>query len=161
MSEFGTTFLNVLREAWVVLISALAAFVCLAVLSQALKTASAGALGARYWVWEAVSGGVGILLLVLFAFMGVPTLMQAVNGSIPSSTGCGPIVELGELAAKLIGALAALRMLKSTIMVAASAMVGGNASLSGALLEAGEAIFGLIIASIAVPLAIQFLGACS
>jgi hypothetical protein len=40
------------------------------------------------------------------------------------------------------------------------ASAGGSAPLSGALVEAAEAVFGMLLASAATPLAAHFLGAC-
>ena len=40
------------------------------------------------------------------------------------------------------------------------AAVGGGGGLSDALLEAGEAIVGMVVASAALPIATHFLGVC-
>lgn len=86
--------------------------------------------------------------------------MKAVLLALPSGSGCGPLGELGSLASGLIGGLAALRMLKALLVSVASAAVGGGGSLAQALLECGEALLGMLLAALAVPLAAWFLGAC-
>jgi hypothetical protein len=70
------------------------------------------------------------------------------------------ISELGALAAGTIAALAALRMLKALITSATAAAVGGPSVLAAALLETGEAVFGMVLAAAAIPLAARFLGVC-
>jgi hypothetical protein len=60
----------------------------------------------------------------------------------------------------LIGGLAALRMLKAMFASMFSASIGGSSTFADALIECGEAIFGMILASAAVPLAAYFLGTC-
>ena len=161
MSNAGDLLLSLFRDAWGALVGALIAFALLAFLSQTLKTTSGMALGAQDWVRDAVTGGLGVLALALFALLGVPALVQAANASFPDSAGCGPITELGSLAVRLLGALGALRMLKAAASAVMSTVVGGQASLSTALLEAGEVVLGMVIASVAVPLAIHFFGLCS
>ncbi len=161
MSGTGDLLLNLFRDAWGALVGALVAFALLALLSQTLKSASGMALGAQDWVRDAVAGGIGVLALTLFALLGVPALVDAANASFPNSAGCGPITELGSLAVRLLGGLGALRMLKATVTAVMSAAVGGQGSLSAALLEAGEVVLGMVVASIAVPIAIHFFGLCS
>ena len=161
MTAAGQLIVDVLRQAWTALAGAIAAFAVLAILSQVLKTASAGAMGARYWVWESVAGAASIMLLALYAFLGVPALTRAALAALPAGAGCGPITELSAFAIMLLGGLAALRMLRSVAVAVFSASVGGEASFSKALLESGEVILGMAIAGVAVPLAAQFLGACA
>ena len=160
MTDSVELLFDVLREAWAALASALLIFVLLAVLTQMLRASSTSILGGRTWVAEALSTGAALLMLVLFAFLGVPAILQAVAPAQPVEVGCGPIRDLGALAAGLIGALAALRMLKAFVSVAAAAVVGGAISVSSALLEVGEAVLGMALASAAIPLTAQFLGVC-
>ena len=160
MTQVADIFMGLLREAWIAMASALLVFVLLAILAQVLRASSASAIGARIWVWEAVSAGVALLVLALFAFLGVPAILQATQSVIPPGGGCGPIVDLGTLAAGLIAALAALRIFKALVSSTTAAAVGGSSSLSGALLETGEAVFGMVLASAAIPIAAQFLGVC-
>lgn len=160
MTQVADIFVGLLREAWIALAGALFAFVLLAILAQVLRASSASAIGARFWVWESASAGVALLVLALFAFLGVPAILQAAQSAIPPGGGCGPIGELGTLAAGLVAALAALRILMALVSSATTAAFGGGPSLAGALLETGEAVFGMALASAAIPIAAQFLGVC-
>lgn len=160
MSDLASLLLTFFREAWVALAGALAAFALLAGIAQMLRVSSASVLGANLWVWESVSALISIVVLGLFAFLGIPQIVSALQSSLPGAGGCGPISELGTLASGLIGALAALRMLKSAFAAMLSASLGGASSFAHALIESGEALFGMILASAAVPLAAWFLGAC-
>jgi hypothetical protein len=160
MTQAADIFLGLLREAWIALSSALLIFVLLAILAQVLRAASASTIGARFWVWEAASVGIALLMLALFAFLGVPAIVQATQSMVPSGGGCGPVVDLSSLAARLIAALAALRILKALVLSATAAATGGGSSLSSALQDTGEAVFGMVLASAAIPIAAQFLGVC-
>ncbi len=160
MTQVADIFVGLLREAWIALAGALFAFVLLAILAHVLRAASASAMGARLWVWEAVSAVVALLVLALFAFLGVPAILQVAQSTIPPGGGCGPIGDLGNLAAGLVAALAALRILIALVSSTATAAVGGSSSLAGALLETGETVFGMVLASAAIPIAAHFLGVC-
>ena len=160
MTELGTLVLALLQEAWIALVGALGIFVLLALLAQVLRAAGASALGARLWVSEAAAGGGALLVLALFAFLGVPAIVGAAQAAIPAGGGCGPVGELGALAASLIAALAALRILRALVGTALAASAGGSTVLSGALLEAGEAVLGMTLAAAAIPITGHFLGVC-
>jgi hypothetical protein len=160
MAEVTDLIISVLRQAWLALAGALAAVAVLALLSQVLRAAAGSALSARFWVWQAISGGAAVLILALFGLLGVPSLAQAVQQVLPGSGGCGPVTELGALASALIAALAALRLLRATFVAVMWATSGGSAPLSGALVEAAEAVLGMLLAAAATPLAAHFLGAC-
>ena len=103
---------------------------------------------------------IGFLVLGLFAFLGIPQIVSALQSTLPGGGSCGPISELGTLASGLIGGLAALRMLKAAFTTMLSASIGGASSFANALIESGEALFGMILASAAIPLAAWFLGTC-
>ncbi len=160
MSDATSLLLTFLREAWVALAGAFLAFALLAGIAQVLRVSSASVLGANLWVWESVSALMSIVVLGLFAFLGIPQIVNALQSSLPGAGGCGPISELGTLASGLIGGLAALRMLKAAFTSMLSATIGGASSFANALIECGEALFGMIIASAAIPLAAWFLGTC-
>lgn len=160
MAEVTALFLTVMRQAWLALAGALGAVAGLALLAQLLRATAGAAISARLWVWQALSGGAAVLMLALFGLLGAPALAQAVQGALPGSGGCGPVAELGGLAATLIAALAALRLLKTTFTAVVWASTGGSAPLSAALVEAAEAVFGMVLAAAATPLAAHFLGAC-
>ena len=160
MSEATSLLLTFLREAWIALAGAFLAFALLAGIAQILRVSSAGLIGANLWVWESVSALAAIIMLGLFAYLGVPQIVSALSSALPSGGGCGPISELGTLASGLIGGLAALRMLKATFTSVLSASLGGASTFANALLECGEAVFGMILAGAAIPLAAFFLGTC-
>ena len=160
MTAVGQIILGLLRNGWIALVGALVAIALLAMLSQVLKTMSAGAIGANLYVYEAVAAFCGILVLVLFGLLGVPALVGAAQASLPASAGCGPITELGQFAIMLIGGLAALRMMRAVLAGGTMAAMGGRGGLSDALFEAGEAVLGMVVASAALPIATHFLGVC-
>jgi hypothetical protein len=160
MAGSSSILVTFLREAWVALTAAFVAFALLAGLAQMLRVSSASVLGANLWVWESVSALVSIVVLGLLAFLGIPQIVHALQSSLPGGGGCGPISELGTYASGLIGGLAALRMMKAAFASVLSASVGGASSFSHALLECAEAIFGMLLAGAAIPLAAYFLGTC-
>jgi hypothetical protein len=160
MTEAASILLTFLREAWVALAAVFLAFALLAGMAQLLRVGSAGMLGSNLWVWQSVSALLSILVLGLFAFLGIPQVVRALQASLPNAGGCGPISELGAFASGLIGALAALRMLKAAFASALSASIGGAGVFAGTLIESAEALFGMLLAAAAIPLAAWFLGAC-
>ena len=160
MTDVSSLLLTFLREAWMALAGAMLAFTLLAGIAQMLRVSSASVLGANMWVWESVSALLSIVILGLFAFLGIPQIVSALQSSLPGGGGCGPISELGTLASGLIGGLAALRMLKAAFTSMLSASIGGASSFANALIECVEALFGMILASAAIPLAAWFLGTC-
>ena len=121
-----STLVLFLREAWTALAGALLAFAVLAGMAQILRLGSASVIGANLWVWEAISAVLSVVILALFAFLGVPQIVSALEFALPSGGGCGPINELGKFAAGLIGALAALRMLKAVFASVVSASLGAS-----------------------------------
>jgi hypothetical protein len=160
MTSALTLLLTFFREAWMALTSAFIAFALLAGIAQILRVSSASVLGANLWVWESVSALASIIVLGLFAFLGIPQIVSALQSSLPGAGGCGPIDELGMLASGLIGGLASLRMLKAMFASMFSASIGGSSTFANALIESAEAIFGMLLASAAIPLAAFFLGTC-
>lgn len=160
MSGVADILLGIFREAWQVLVVLTLAIGMLAGLAQILRLSAGAMVGANLWVWEAMAGITGVLMLVLFAFLGVPVLVDATASSIPSGAGCGPINDLGTFSAMLIAGLAGLRMLKATFMAILAASAGGATNAADALIEIAEAMFGMLLASVAVPAAAIFLGAC-
>jgi hypothetical protein len=136
-------FLTFLREAWMALTGAFIAFALLAGMAQILRVSSAGVLGANTWAWKSISALTSIIVLGLFAFLGIPQIVSALQSSLPGAGGCGPIDELGTLASGLIGGLAALRMLKAMFISMFSVSIGGSSTFANALIECAEAIFGM------------------
>ena len=157
MIAAGEIVLGILREAWGVLVAVTISFAVLAVLIQVLKSTAGNILGANPLIAQSVTASGSLIVLVLFAFLWIPALVQSIQITAPN---CGPVAELGELAALLIGAVVALRMLKAITLAVAMAAFGGPAGISDALLEGGAALFGMLIAVTAVPVAAAFFGAC-
>ena len=160
MNAASSLLLVFLREAWVALAGAFIAFALLAGIAQILRMSSGSVLGANLWVWESISALASIIVLGLFAFLGIPEIVRALESSLPGGAGCGPIHEVGTFASGLIGGLAALRMLKAAFASMFSASIGGSSTFANALIECGEAIFGMLLAGAAIPLAAFFLGTC-
>jgi len=160
MSEVTSFIVDFLRAAWGALALALVAFSALAMLAQVLRAASAGALGASLWVWEAVATLVGILVLAAFGIWGVPAIIAAGMAALPGVPDCGPLGELGRLAIGIIGGLGAVRMLKAVLSSVVAAGVGASRTAASGLMEVGEVILGMTAASAALPIAAHFLGVC-
>ena len=72
----------------------------------------------------------------------------------------GPIAEIGQFSALLIGGVGSLRMLKSVFIAVASASIGASRGVSAALTEIAEVIFGMLLITVAAPVAAAFFGAC-
>jgi len=157
MANAAEILLDILREAWIALAAAMLAFAVLAMLAQVLKTASGSVLGASLIVWEAVAALFGVLVLALFGFLGVPAIVSAAQSSIPSNAGSGPVTQLSQFCAALIGGIAALRMLRAAFTAIAYTAAGGSGRLADTLVESGEALFGMVLASMAIPIAAAFL----
>jgi len=157
MANAAEILLDILREAWIAIAAAMLAFAVLAMLAQVLKTASGSVLGASLIVWEAVAALFGVLILALFGFLGVPAIVAAAQSSIPSSAGSGPVTQLSQFCAALIGGIAALRMLRAAFTAIAYTAAGGSGRLADTLIESGEALFGMVLASMAIPIAAAFL----
>jgi hypothetical protein len=160
MSEALQIIQNVLRQAWVALTIFIVSVGALAMLAQVLRTIGASTIGARMWVYESIASITAILALVLVAFLAVPPVMKAVSASVPSSAGCGPISELGMLASGLIAAIVGVRILLSFARTIGGAALGGTAEISRALIEAVEALFGMLLAGVVIPLVSMFIGVC-
>ena len=145
-------------QAWTFMAYLVVAIGLLAGLSYMLKTTAGAVIGANQWVWQAISGVLGIINLILFAFLVIPEITQAGMQAIPAGVG-GPnfLVTLGNLAAGVIAALASLPMLKATLQSVIGAAVGGSSEVSRALLEGCEALFAMLIASLAVPIIQYFI----
>jgi hypothetical protein len=157
MATAGEILLGILREAWGVLVIVTIILAMLALLTQILRSTAGQVLSANPMVAEAISSSAGLLLLVLFGFLGIPVMVKSIRIAAPS---CGPISELGQLAATLIGAFVAFRMLRSVFVAVATTAAGAPNSVSNALLETGGAILGMLVAVVAVPVATAFFGAC-
>ena len=160
MNEALQIILNVLRQAWIALTIFIVSVGALAMLAQVLRTIGASTLGARIWVHESIASIAAILVLVLVAFLAVPPVVKAVSAAMPSGAGCGPISELGMLASSLIAAIVGVRILLSFAHSIGGAALGGTAEISRALIEVVEALFGMLLAGVVIPLVSMFIGVC-
>lgn len=153
--------LGVLRQAWGALTFMMVVIASLGALVHVLRTIWASTLGARFWIWQSITSIATIFIVVLIAFLGIPPIVRAIAAAVPGSAGCGPIAELGMFASGLIAAIVSVRMLLSFVRALAASAVGGASEISRALIEAIEALSGMLLASIVVPLAAAFLGVCN
>ena len=162
MGDALQILLNVLRQAWGALTLFIVSAAALAMLAKVLSTVGASSIGARFMVYESLATIAAVVILVLVAFVGIPPIVQAVAVSIPGAPGCGPITELGTFASGLIAAIAGVRMLLSIARTIGGAAIGGTAEVSQALMEVVEALFGMLLAGVAIPLiAVFFTAGCS
>ena len=152
--------LSVFRQAWVGITIFMVSAAALAMLAQVLRTIGASAMGASLWVYENLASIGAVLILVLVAFLGIPPVVEALSSTVPGSPGCGPISELGLFASGLIAALVSLRMLLSFARTMAGAAIGGTAEISHSMIEAVEAMFGMLLAGVVIPLTAMFIGVC-
>ena len=127
-------------------------------LAQVFKMTGGILLGSNFWVSEAVSGVLGVILIALVGFLSVPAIARA--ASVGGDTGCGPITEIGQLAGMLIGGIGSLRMLKGIFLAVVSTSISGSGGVSNALIEIAETIFGMLLITVAAPVAAAFFGAC-
>lgn len=161
MADALDVILNVFRQAWAAITFFMIAVGSLAMLAHVLRTIGASAIGARIWVYESLASIGSVLLLVLVAFAAIPPIVKALSTSVPGSPGCGEIAELGIFASGLIAAIAGLRMLLAFARTVAGAALGGSGEVSQALVEMAEAMFGMLLAGVVVPLVSTFIGVCN
>lgn len=159
MIAAGELLLGIFRQTWTLIAGLLALIAILGGLAQVFKIAGGTLLGSNIWVSEAVSGILGVILIALVGFLSIPAIAQIIPTG-DGMRGCGPVSELGELAAMLIGGIGSLRMLKGTFTAVVSASIGGSGGVSNALIEIAETIFGMLVITVAAPVAAAFFGAC-
>lgn len=158
MTSAGEILLAILRQAWVLIAGILVLVALLGGLAQVFKMTGGVLLGSNFWVSEAVSSVLGVMLITLVGFLSVPAIAQA--ASVGGATGCGPISEIGQLAGMLVGGIGSLRMLKGTFLAVVSTSISGSGGVSNALMEIAETIFGMLLITVAAPVAAAFFGAC-
>jgi hypothetical protein len=159
MTPAGEILLSILRQAWGLIAGLLVLIALLGGLAQVFKMTGGVLLGSNFWVSEAASSILGVILIALVGFLSVPTIAQAASASgVPM--GCGPIAEIGQLAGMLIGGIGSLRMLKGTFLAVVSTSISGSGGVSNALMEITETIFGMLLITVAAPVAAAFFGAC-
>lgn len=158
MTEAGAILQSILRQAWAALAAFLVVMALLGGLAQVFKFTGGVLLGSGIWVSEAVAGVLGVIVIALFGFMAVPILAQ--SALVAADVGCGPVVEIGRFSALIIGGTGSLRMLKGVFQAAVSASLGGSGGVSTALIEIAETLFGMLLITVAAPVAATFFGAC-
>lgn len=159
MISAGEALLDIFRQAWLLIAGLLVLVAVLGSLAQVLKITGGVFLGSNLWVSQAASGILGVILIALVGFLSIPVIAQSafLSGTV---TGCGPVAEIGQLAAMLIGGIGALRMLKGIFIAVVSTSLSGSGGVSHALIEIAETIFGMLLITIAAPVAAAFFGAC-
>jgi len=159
MTAAGDILLGIFRQAWALIAGLLILIATLGGLAQVFKMAGGVLLGSNFWVSEAVSGILGVILIALVGFLSIPAIAQASPlGGVTKA--CGPITELGQLAGMLIGGIGSLRMLKGTFVAVVSTSMSGIGGVSNALIEIAETMFGMLLITVAAPVAAAFFGAC-
>jgi hypothetical protein len=159
MSQAGSVLFMIFQQAWVTMVALVVIIAALGGLAQVMKIVGGQLVGSPVWVGQAVVGVVGIAIIALVGFLAIPQIVRSVN-SPDAVVGCGPIVEIGQFSALLIGAIGSLRMLKAVFVAVASASLGGSGGVSTALIEIAEIIFGMLLITVAAPVAAAFFGAC-
>jgi hypothetical protein len=159
MTTAADLLVGLLQDAWTAISGALVGFGLLALLVQALRGTGSALVGSRYGFASAAGAAGGIVFVLLFTFLVLPVLVESATAAVGEAGGCGPLVDLGTAAATLIAALAGVRMLVGMARSLSDAVVGAGTGIR-ALLEAGEAVLGMLAAILAGPVAGHFLGAC-
>jgi hypothetical protein len=159
--------LGVFRQAWSALAVLMVSAAALGMLLHVLQALGASALGARTWAAESLAALASLFLLLLAAFLGIPPVVRAVSAALPAAPGCAglpavaePLAELGLAASGLVTAIVSLRMLAAFARAIGSVAAGGPAGISGAVLEAIEALIGMLLMAVVVPLVTAFFGFC-
>jgi len=156
MQNLAHILTGILREAWTACAGMLAVVLVLIMLAQMLRAASGTFAGANGMLWRAVSTLACLLLIGLFAFTGIPMLTQAAAAAIPASISEGPIQEIGNLAAGLLSALGALRMLRAVFGAVPEMLAGASGSLAEVFTETAETLLGMLAAGLVIPIATAF-----
>lgn len=158
MVEAGTILQGILRQGWTVMAAFLVVIALLGGLAQVFKFTGGLFLGSGLWVSEAVAAVLGVVVIALFGFLAVPMLAR--SALVEANVGCGPVTEIGQFSALLIGGIGSLRMLKGVFQAVVSASLGGSGGVSTALIEIDETLFGMLLITVAAPVGAAFFGAC-
>jgi len=159
MSDAGGILLVIFRHAWSTLAALTIIVAMLGGLAQVMKLAGGQMIGSSMWVGEAIAGIVGVVIIALVGFLAIPVIVRSVTAN-NVVLGCGPIAEIGQFSALLIGAVGSIRLLKAVFIAVASASIGGSGGVSSALIEIAEIIFGMLLITVAAPVAAAFFGVC-
>lgn len=158
MVEAGTLLQSILRQGWTVMAAFLVVIALLGGLAQVFKFTGGLFLGSGLWVSEAVAAVLGVVVIALFGFLAIPVLAR--SAFVAANVGCGPVIEIGQFSALVIGGIGSLRMLKGILQAVVSASLGGSGGVSTALIEIAETLFGMLLITVAAPVAAAFFGAC-
>jgi len=159
MSDAGGVLLVIFRHAWTTLAALTVIVAMLGGLAQVMKLAGGQMIGSSMWVGEAIAGIIGVVIIALVGFLAIPVIVRSVTAN-NAVLGCGPIAEIGQFSALLIGAVGSIRLLKAVFIAVASASIGGSGGVSSALIEIAEIIFGMLLITVAAPVAAAFFGVC-
>jgi hypothetical protein len=158
MIEAGAVLQSILRQGWTVMAAFLVVIALLGGLAQVFKFTGGLFLGSGLWVSEAVAAVLGVVVIALFGFLAVPVMAR--TALVTANVGCGPVIEIGQFSAMVIGGIGSLRMLKGVVQAAVSASLGGSGGVSTALIEIAETLFGMLLITVAAPVGAAFFGAC-
>lgn len=158
MVEAGTLLQSILRQGWTVMAAFLVVIALLGGLAQVFKFTGGLFLGSGLWVSEAVAAVLGVVVIALFGFLAIPVLAR--SAFVAANVGCGPVIEIGQFSALVVGGIGSLRMLKGILQAVVSASLGGTGGVSTALIEIAETLFGMLLITVAAPVAAAFFGAC-
>lgn len=158
MVEAGTLLQSILRQGWTVMAAFLVVIALLGGLAQVFKFTGGLFLGSGLWVSQAVATVLGVVLIALFGFLAIPVLAR--SAFVAAHVGCGPVIEIGQFSALVIGGIGSLRMLKGILHGVVSAVLGGSGGVSTALIEIAETLFGMLLITVAAPVGAVFFGAC-
>ena len=156
MTEAAGVLVAILRDAWGAMLGLLVALVLLGMLYHTLRAVGGVVAGYPQPVANAFGGIVGLLLIGLYAFVALPVIAKAGVEALGASGVCGPVAELGYAAAMVIGAVASLRMVRAVYVAVVSSIVGSGGAMTQAVIEAGEALIGMMLVSVAGPVASAF-----
>ena len=160
-------FVNLLKNAWGIIVSFIVVAAALGIAYRVLGLAGASLLGSRYIVTEAVTAIVTLIALALLAFIGVPRLVELATESVPRNAGIScsntvdnsPLIQLADIVAQLIIAIGAVRMLFAFAKGIASAAVGSSGQMAQALIESGGVVLAALLPVQLFPLLAYFWGA--
>jgi hypothetical protein len=160
MMHAAQILVDILRNAWTAIIGLIVVVAVLAMLYQTLKLSVDASLGASMYVAQAVGTLLGLIVVVLYAYLAIPAIVRAVPASVSIGAGCGPVADLGQAVAYVMAAIAAVRMALAAFVALLSAMNGTGSGMSHAMIEAAEIVVAMVLISVAVPAAAAFFGAC-
>jgi hypothetical protein len=168
MEEAFGVLIVIFKNAWYVMVEVLVAVTILALMYNLLRGTSAAAAGGSGKVAETIGIGISLVILAIFALQGAPAILRAGYDAIPKYIMCNPgpvgdspLKTLSIVAIELICGIVALRMLLAMIQAVGALALGATSVVAGTLLEGAEALFGLLLVSVAVPVVTAFFQVCA